>query len=269
MGSCNSTPTPSSPIPDEEDFEIEDGVIVGLLARARGAVVLPAGIKGIGEEIFEDQDLRSLTLPDTLTSIGHAAFRGCEYLTSLTIPDSVTRIDECAFMNCTSLTSLTLPRTLTSIKGSVFSSCTALTALTLPNTVTHVEHDAFGKCTSLTSLTLPDTVTKVGVWAFQNCSKLASLSLPYALTDFGKEAFKNCSALTSVVFRPSSLSREVFILWAVSSSRNHDNWEMTSMNRLRNVLQLVAAFAFEIRDINTIVDSSGNKTVFRGCTGLQ
>ncbi|MFR6424693.1 MAG: leucine-rich repeat domain-containing protein [Oscillospiraceae bacterium] len=53
--------------------------------------------------------LTSVTIPDSVTSIGEYAFSGCTSLTSVTIPDSVTSIGECAFYECTSLTSVTIP----------------------------------------------------------------------------------------------------------------------------------------------------------------
>ena len=48
--------------------------------------------------------LTSVTIPNSVTSIGDSAFSGCTSLTSVTIPDSVTSIGDGAFVGCTSLT---------------------------------------------------------------------------------------------------------------------------------------------------------------------
>ncbi|MBQ9993978.1 MAG: leucine-rich repeat domain-containing protein, partial [Clostridia bacterium] len=48
--------------------------------------------------------LESITLPDSLRSLGRESFRGCTALRTLTIPDSVTEIGEDAFAGCGALT---------------------------------------------------------------------------------------------------------------------------------------------------------------------
>ena len=70
--------------------------------------------------------LTSVTLPDSVTSIGYGAFRSCSGLTSITIPDSVTSIGEYAFGYCSGLTSVTIGNSVTSIGDSAFYNCSRL-----------------------------------------------------------------------------------------------------------------------------------------------
>ena len=69
------------------------------------------------------KSLTSVTIPDSVTSIGYEAFYECESLTSVTIPDSVTSIGDEAFRYCTSLTSVTIPDSVTSIGDRAFYWC--------------------------------------------------------------------------------------------------------------------------------------------------
>ena len=69
----------------------------------------------------------SVTIPNSVTSIGSSAFYGCSKLTSITIPNSVTSIETSAFEYCSSLTSIVIPNSVTSIGSSAFSGCSSLT----------------------------------------------------------------------------------------------------------------------------------------------
>jgi len=69
------------------------------------------------------KNLTSITIPDSVTSIGDKAFEWCENLTSITIPDSVTSIGDEAFCGCKNLTTITIPNSVTSIGNEAFAEC--------------------------------------------------------------------------------------------------------------------------------------------------
>lgn len=66
-------------------------------------IVIPNGIKEIGDSAFGSCPFGSITIPDSVTSIGYWAFADCTSLTSITIPDSVTIIGDNAFCDCNNL----------------------------------------------------------------------------------------------------------------------------------------------------------------------
>ncbi len=72
-------------------------------------------------------------------------FHDCTGLTSVTIPNSVTSIGDGAFSDCSGLTSVTIPDSVTSIGDYAFSSCTGLTSVTIPDSVTSIGDGAFAR----------------------------------------------------------------------------------------------------------------------------
>ena len=192
----------------------ENGELICAVSRktVSGTLHVPAKVKGkevkaISASAFYSHDnLTSVTLPSTITSIGGDAFSNCKALTSIEIPDSVTTIGDYTFNSCTSLKTIKIPSSVTTIGNSAFKSCTSLTSVTFAegSTLTTIGHFAFNNCTSLKTIKIPSSVTSIGYGAFYGCSKLTSIEIPSLVTTIGGETFYNCEALTSVTFADAS-----------------------------------------------------------------
>lgn len=96
-----------------------------------------------------NSNLRSITIPGNITSVGRKAFSDCHLLMSVTISGGVTSIDDGAFYNCTSLTSVTMGNGVTSIGSRAFSGCSSLINVTIPDSVISIDKYAFYNCTDL------------------------------------------------------------------------------------------------------------------------
>ena len=194
------------------------------------SVQLREWTRGIADNAFSGcSGLKSITIPDSLTSIGKYAFSGCSGLTSVTIPDSVTSIGRSAFSGCSGLTSVTIPDSVTSIGDWAFDGCSGLTSITIPfvgekmdgTGNTRFDHIfgidvpdsleevvitggasigdwAFSGCSGLKSITIPDSLTSIGRGAFDGCSGLKRVSIPDGVTSIGWGVFSGCSGLTSI-----------------------------------------------------------------------
>ena len=183
-----------------------------------GAVSIPSTVNGISvvqlssnnNPIFGwyNTSVTSVIIPNSVTSIGEAAFESCHGLTSVIIPNSVTSIGSYAFHYCISLTSVTIPNSVTSIGNSAFLGCGSLTSVTIPNSVTSIGGGAFRYCAARTSVVIPSSVTSIGSYAFQRCSSLTSVTIPNSVTSIGNSAFAICTNLTSVTIPNSVTSIE-------------------------------------------------------------
>ena len=167
-------------------------------------------VTGLGESSFSTEHfdsplydihhtkIQSVTIPESVTSIGRAAFLNCTGLTSLTIKGVATSIGAAAFSTCTSLTSLSLVGSFQTIGEHAFASCNSLTSLSLTCDVQKIGDYAFVACNSLTSLSLTGDIQKIGDHAFSSCSSLKTVTLPKSLTSIGSLAFDACTSLDSI-----------------------------------------------------------------------
>lgn len=138
--------------------------------------------------------------------MGKVWFLRCSSLTSVSIPNSVETIGGSAFQYCFGLTSLTMGNSVKSIGPAAFYECAGLTSVSFPNSLTTIGYNAFGGCYGLTSVSIPDGVTSIEPFAFFTCSALTSVSIPNGVTTIGKYAFDYYSKLTSITIPGSVMS---------------------------------------------------------------
>ncbi len=124
--------------------------------------VSPEGdrVTSIGQQAFSNCDLTSIVIPESILTIGYAAFEKCESLTSLVFPDNIVFIGRAAFWDCNHLETISIgvDSKLTTISDGAFSGCERLKNFTIPKKVKIVGYGAFRNCSSLTSITIPEGV---------------------------------------------------------------------------------------------------------------
>jgi len=152
-----------------------DVEITGSVTAPSGPLTIPDIINGkpvtsIGDTAFygyNNSELTSVSIPASVTNIGHAAFGGCPQLTAITVdasnPAYSTTADGVLFnKDYTTLLlcpggkagTYTVPNSVTSIGDQAFIYCVHLTGVTIPASVTNIHNHAFYQCRNLTSITV-------------------------------------------------------------------------------------------------------------------
>ena len=179
-------------------------------------------------------NLREITLPSSVTSIGNKTFWGCENLQEIILPLGVISIGNTAFSWCKNLREITLSSSVMSIGDEVFGFCENLQAINvtesnkfysdvdgvlytknlktiicypagkknknfvIPSGVMNIGNSAFLNCSNLQEVTLPSSVTSIGDDAFLNCNNLQEINLPSGVTNIGDLAFAGCGSLQEI-----------------------------------------------------------------------
>ena len=244
------------------DFEydvLDDGTveITKYIGWEAEKVDIPEKIDGksvtsIGYDAFKYSRLASITIPDSVTSIGSYAFYFCTNLRSVTIPDNVTEIYERAFYHCTSLKSVTIPASVKYIGPEAFgygiyddehtivdgfsinytkntyghyyatkygfSSETCLVTEELDNGTLAIKgYAGVDKIFTVPSEINGKKVTEIGDSVFKDCLILTSVTIPNSVTSVGDRAFWGCANLTSITI-PGSVMSIGFIAFSDCSS---------------------------------------------------
>ena len=180
-------------------------------------VIIPDTVEGrpvtaIAENAFEGKgNLKAISVPDTVTTIGRSAFAGCKGLTSLRTP--VFTCPDAPFFGALfgaasyETNGGSVPATLatlvltagTAIPDYAFYACRGLETVSLPAAMTELGDFAFYGCQSLAYIPLSHTaLTAVGDYAFTGCAALLSLELPSTVQSLGKAMLEGCGALETL-----------------------------------------------------------------------
>lgn len=164
------------------------------------SISLPESIISIGKAAFSGcSSLTSITIPERILYLNEDTFKNCSGLESITLPEKMDRIYANAFAGCSSLKSITFPEGLKSIYQGAFSGCTSLSSIELPEKMIKINDYTFSGCSNLKTVHLPTTVTSIGIYAFYGCSSLVDFTIPESVTSIGENAFRGCTGLMSIV----------------------------------------------------------------------
>ena len=154
-----------------------------------------------------------------MPAIDDWTFCGFANLKSVTIPEGVISIGEYAFNNCSKLTDIAIPSSVLTIGKSAFYNCDSITNIIIPNGVTKIEESTFYNCDSLKEVTIPNSVISIGKYAFYWCDSLESITIPESVVAIEEQAFYDCGSLKEVYCKPSTppaLGNKAFFRYSYS-----------------------------------------------------
>ena len=236
------------------------------------AIVIPSKLDGytvvaVGYGVFQNNNnLRAVTIPDTVTSIGGYAFYACKKLSDVSLSANLVSLGDRSFGNCTSLKGIEIPKTLkTAYAFGPFSGCSALTNVTLEQGMTAVAPNLFYNCSGIVSIKIPDTVTSIGNDAFRNCDSLKNVEIPDSVTEIKTEAFRECANLEEIVIPDSVTSMESYIFYSCKKLS-----DVRLPNTRQNIMQSMFQDCTSLKTI-TLPDTvtTIQMNAFSGCTALE
>ncbi len=185
----------------------ENRSVVGYTGESDENLVIPAifqsdhiwyKVVAISAKAFANcSNLKTVEIPNTVTSIGDGAFNGCSNLNSITVPFVGRTVNATYYFGSNfgsifgasspSYNDAYVPASLENVivtGGSrvdegAFLNCSSIINIVLPSGITHIGYEAFRNCSSLISIIIPDSVTKIDSYAFRDCSSLESITIPF------------------------------------------------------------------------------------------
>ena len=164
---------------------------------------LPDSLLTLGKAAFSSTSLESMTIPSRITVIPDSLYEYCLSLETVILPEGITEIGEYAFCGPQEMKSIQLPSTLKTIGAHAFqffgvpeSFWEGLLYINIPDSVEYIGEYAFSGNKNMTSCKLPNSITKIEPYTFYD-SGLKSIRIPEGITEIGERAFRE-NHLTSV-----------------------------------------------------------------------
>ena len=242
------------------------------------SVSIPETVTTIGSCAFAYcYNLTSVNLPSNLSKLGVSAFYKCESLSSaIEIPASLSTIERGTFNFCKNLTSIKISEGVKVIGGNAFSN-TGVTKMYIPNSVEKLEGAVFYGCENLQEVTLPNNLNIIEAALFQN-SGLLKVNLPNSIKEIRQYAFYGCKNLTSIQMPENLTTIGNFVFWGCKNLtelfipkgvESIGRWIVCGCDNLKTLTVENGNQKYDSRDNCNGIIETANNTLIVGCPGTQ
>lgn len=255
-------------------------------AASADASVFGDGLTVVSHTYDPDTKTGVITFSGTVTSIGYHAFRSnCGHIQTMTIPNTVTSIGERAFESCSNLVSINFPRNLTTIGPYAFVNANKFVPDDLSH-ITTIREGAFQATNLHGTLTLGSNFTRIDYDAFRN-TKITEVIIDHTPETLGTGVFMDCSKLTSVTFNddidiPDYMFKSCQLLNALTFNGDVTTIGEEAFNVCRGLTSLTLPSSLTTIGKNAFANCSGLETInfpanlsfigrgaFAQCTSLE
>ena len=256
-------------------------------------VVVRKQIKGIDQCcFFNNKNIVSIELPETVKVIGSNAFKNCSSLETVSGLVGVTEINSWAFMNCKKLDRFDIPESCV-VDGTAFKGCLKwyddkgfliinnklchfrgrVSEVVIPDTVSVIGEGAFEENLMLESVTFPEGLNQICKHAFRGCKNLLQINIPSNLECIGRDAFAGCENLNMKIVLPEKTKTANFEKSGIKEivfTNQTVNEEILFTNRTVN--ELPYSFVRGCKQLERVTVPVTVKYLldnFTGCTSLK
>lgn len=164
-------------------------------------------VVGINSYAFANNtNVKSISIPDSVTYIGNSCFRDCISLTNIDLPSNLSYMGESLFRNCTSLKTINELPNYDELPNFSFYGCTSLENVVLNQNMTKIGQYAFYNCSSLKKIPDNGNLKSIGTYGFAYCSSLDNINIPNGITTLGNHTFRQCINAKNISI-PTSLTK--------------------------------------------------------------
>lgn len=166
-----------------------------------GKIVAPNSATAFNSVLLSNTyhgDKGVLKFDSDVTKIHSEAFKGCKNIVSITLPNTVETIGDSAFSDCSGLHTILLSESLKDLGTKAFYFCSSLRAINIPNGISEIKEYTFQHCNRMLSVSIPNSVASIKTSAFSGCSSLERVGVGNGLAEIDSYAFQHCESLSRV-----------------------------------------------------------------------